>query len=49
MGDIADAAYAVEDPTAVGYRRIGDLCDRYADADIGLVDAAVMTVVGAAG
>ena len=45
MGDIADGAYAVEDLTAVDYRRIGELCDRYADADIGLVDAAVMAVV----
>ena len=45
MGDIADGAYAVEDLTLPDYRRIGELCDRYADADIGLVDAAVMAIV----
>ena len=42
MGDIADGAYALENLTAGPHRRIGELCDRYAGADIGLVDAAVM-------
>ena len=45
MGDIADGAYTVEDLTVLDYRRIGELCDRYSDADIGLVDAAVMAIV----
>ena len=35
----------VDDLTAIDYRRIGEPCDRYAEADIGLVDAAVMAIV----
>ena len=38
-------AYRVEDLTAGDYRRVRDLCDRYADSDIGFVDAAVLAVV----
>lgn len=45
LGDIVDGAYSVEDLTPTDYRRVGELCDRYADADIGLVDAAVMAIV----
>jgi len=45
MGDIADGAYTVEDLTVLDYRRIGELCDRYSDGAIGLVDAAVMAIV----
>jgi predicted nucleic acid-binding protein len=45
VDDIQDGAYQVEDLTTVDYRRIRELCDRYADLDIGFVDAAVMAVV----
>jgi len=44
LKDIEDGAYAVEDVAALDYRRIRELCDRYADADIGFVDAAVMAI-----
>jgi hypothetical protein len=45
IDDIREGAYQVEDLTAGDYRRIRELCDRYADLDIGFVDAAVMAVV----
>ena len=35
----------VEELRAEDYRRIKELCDRYADADIGFVDAAVLALV----
>jgi predicted nucleic acid-binding protein len=44
LDDIAQGAYAVEELRAEDYRRIRELCDRYADADIGFVDAAVLAV-----
>lgn len=37
-------AFAVEDLTMADYRRIRERCDRYADADIGFVDAAVLAI-----
>jgi predicted nucleic acid-binding protein len=45
MADVADGAYVVEDLTTDDYRRVGVLCDRYAESDIGFVDAAVMAIV----
>lgn len=45
LADIEAGAYAVEDLEAADYRRVRALCDRYADADIGFVDAAVMAIV----
>lgn len=45
LADIGDGAYAVEDLTVADYRRVGELADRYADSDIGFVDAAVMAIV----
>ena len=45
VDDIREGAYQVEDLTPVDYRRVRDLCDRYADLDIGFVDAAVMAIV----
>ena len=45
MDDITDGAYLVEDLSPGDYRRVHDLCDRYADADIGFVDAAVLAIV----
>ena len=43
--DIDAGAYRVEALLAVDYRRMRELCDEYSDADIGLVDAAVLAVV----
>lgn len=45
VADIEAGAYRVVDLDASDYRRIRELCDRYADADIGFVDAAVFAVV----
>jgi predicted nucleic acid-binding protein len=45
LDDVADGAYAVEDLTIDDYRRVREICDRYADADIGFVDAAVLAIV----
>src|SRR5262249_3103426 len=45
LDDIADGAYLVENLLPQDYRRVRELCDRYADADIGFVDAAVLATV----
>ena len=45
LDDIADGAYVVADLRPEDYRRVRELCDRYADADIGFVDAAVLALV----
>lgn len=45
LADIEAGAYVVADLVAADYTRVRDLCDRYADADIGFVDAAVLAVV----
>jgi predicted nucleic acid-binding protein len=45
LDDVLSGAYRVEALELDDHRRIRDLCDRYADADIGFVDAAVLAVV----
>ena len=45
LDDIAAGAYGVVDLVASDYRRVREVCDRYADSDIGFVDAAVIAVV----
>jgi predicted nucleic acid-binding protein len=45
LDDIVDGAYQVETLVPEDYRRIRELCDRYADADVGFVDAAVLAIV----
>ncbi len=45
LDDILAGAYRVEELQPEDYRRIRELCDRYADADVGFVDAAVLAVV----
>ena len=45
LADIEAGAYVVADLIASDYARVRELCDRYADADIGFVDAAVLAVV----
>jgi predicted nucleic acid-binding protein len=44
LDDIDAGAFVVEDLVAGDYRRVRELCDRYADADIGFVDAAVLAI-----
>lgn len=45
LEDIQQGAYVMADLQAEDYSRVRHLCDRYADADIGFVDAAVLTIV----
>ena len=45
LADIEAGAYVVADLVSEDYTRIRELCDRYADADIGFVDAAVLAIV----
>ncbi len=45
LSDIEAGAYVVADLVKPDYARIRELCDRYADADVGFVDAAVLAVV----
>jgi predicted nucleic acid-binding protein len=45
LDDIAAGAYLVEDLTLGDYVRVRQICERYADSDIGFVDAAVLAVV----
>jgi hypothetical protein len=44
LADIEAGAYAVEDLAPSDYSRIRELCDRYADSDIGFVDASVLAI-----
>lgn len=45
LDDILAGAYHVEELQPEDYRRIRQLYDRYDDADVGFVDAAVLAVV----
>jgi uncharacterized protein len=45
LSDIESGAYAVVDLVAADYPRVRELVDRYADSDIGFVDAAVLAIV----
>ena len=45
LDDLVSGAYLVVDPAPSDFRRIAELCDRYADSDIGFVDAAVLAIV----
>lgn len=45
LADIESGAYRVADLETADYARVRELCDRYADADIGFVDAAVFAIV----
>lgn len=45
LDDIIVGAYRVESLQPQDYQRVRDVCDRYADADVGFVDAAVLAVV----
>ncbi len=44
LGDVVSGAYDVAALLPEDYRRIGELCARYADSDIGFVDAAVLAI-----
>jgi predicted nucleic acid-binding protein len=44
LDDIADGIYRIEDLTPDDYRRVRSLCERYADSNIGFVDASVVAI-----
>ena len=44
LRDVVDGVVRVEDLTRDDYARVGELCERYADAGVGFVDAAVLTI-----
>ena len=45
LDDVTTGAYRIEELEADDYARVRELCDRYADVDVGFVDAAVLAVV----
>lgn len=45
LADVEAGAYVVENLQSVDYRRVREICDRYAESDVGFVDAAVLAVV----
>lgn len=45
LADIESGAYSVVDLIRPDYTRVKELCDRYADSDIGFVDASVFAIV----
>lgn len=45
LDDIISGAYSVEELRSDDYRRIRELCDRFAGGDIRFVDAAVLAIV----
>ncbi|MEX1157340.1 MAG: hypothetical protein WEC79_00235 [Thermomicrobiales bacterium] len=45
LDDITNGAYVIEELLPQDYERMRDLCNRYADSDIGFVDASVLAVV----
>jgi predicted nucleic acid-binding protein len=45
LDDIVAGAYLVQDLLADDYGRVRQICDRYADSDIGFVDASVLAIV----
>ncbi len=45
LADIEAGGYVVADLKPSDYARVRELCDRYADADIGFVDASVLAIV----
>jgi uncharacterized protein len=44
LDDIAAGAFQIEDLTIPDYERVRDICDTYADNDVGFVDAAVLAI-----
>ena len=45
LKDVASGAFRVEDLLPEDYARAAELCEQYADARVGFVDAAVLSVV----
>ncbi len=45
LDDVLAGAYVIEELRPKDYARVRQLCDQYADSDIGFVDAAVLALV----
>ena len=45
LWNVAGGDYVVEDLLPEDYARVAEICEQYADARIGFVDAAVLSVV----
>lgn len=45
LNDIVNDSFRIEELAVTDYERVRDLCDKYADSDIGFVDAAVLAIV----
>ncbi len=45
LDDITAGAYSIEELQYDDYERIATICERYADANVGFVDAAVLSIV----
>lgn len=45
LDDVVAGAFVIENLELDDYPRVRELCDRYTDADLGFVDAAVLAVV----
>ncbi|MSQ35652.1 MAG: PIN domain-containing protein [Dehalococcoidia bacterium] len=45
LRNVVEGAYTVVDLVPADYERARELCTRYADADVGFVDAAVLAIV----
>ncbi len=45
LDDVIDGAYSIEELVPEDYVRVRGLSDRYADSDVGFVDAAVLAIV----
>jgi len=45
LDDVIAGAYQVEHLLPQDYRRVREICDRYADSDVGFVDASVLAIV----
>ncbi|MDE3103221.1 MAG: PIN domain-containing protein [Chloroflexota bacterium] len=49
LDDIEQGAYEMRELSRDDLRRVRELCDQYADSDVGFVDAAVLAVVESLG
>lgn len=45
LDDVDAGAYELADLSRDDHRRVRELCDQYADSDVGFVDAAVLAIV----
>lgn len=44
LDDVSSGVFVIEDLVPSDYRRIREICEKYSDSDVGLVDAGVLAV-----